>query len=102
MMKKINIGGIVLILLGALFLAKSLGFLHDNLINYLWPLILIIIGIFIFNVHNWKMNIGGSVLILLGVIFMLDTAGIVTVSNLLANWWPVILIIIGFYILVKK
>lgn len=49
-----------------------------------------------------KVNIGGIVLILLGVIFMLDTAGVVIVSHLLANWWPVILIIIGFYILLKK
>lgn len=41
-------------------------------------------------------------LIVVGVIFLLDTLGIVHVGELLADYWPLVLVIIGIGILLKE
>ncbi len=50
-----------------------------------------------------KSKIGALVLIVLGVLFLLSNFGwIPRVGPLLAQWWPVILIVVGVYILVQR
>ncbi|MCD5407328.1 MAG: DUF5668 domain-containing protein [Desulfotomaculum sp.] len=100
-MKKFNLGGLILVLLGVLFLAESLEWLPNNIVGYLWPLILIVVGIYLFSLHNWKMNPGGAILILLGSFFLIDTAGLLPFS-IVGQFWPLILVAVGIYLLVKK
>jgi hypothetical protein len=47
---------------------------------------------------------GATVLILIGAVFLLINLGILPVAQLkalLAQWWPVILIVIGLWMLVR-
>ena len=50
-----------------------------------------------------KSSIGALVLIVLGVLFLLSNFGwIPRLGPLLAQWWPVILIIVGVYLFVQR
>jgi len=43
--------------------------------------------------HNWWI---GLLLIVIGSLFFLDSMDIFNIGGILANWWPLIIIIIGF------
>ena len=48
-------------------------------------------------------KLGAWILIALGVLFLLGNLGwIPRLGPLLAQWWPVILILLGLYLLVRK
>ena len=48
-------------------------------------------------------KLGALILIVLGVLFLLGNLGwIPRLGPLLAQWWPVILILIGIYLLIQK
>jgi hypothetical protein len=48
-------------------------------------------------------KVGALILIVLGVVFLLGNLGLIPrLGPLLAQWWPVILILIGVYLLVRK
>jgi len=50
-----------------------------------------------------KSKIGALVLIVLGVLFLLSNLGwIPRVGPLFAQWWPLILVIVGAYLLVRR
>jgi len=50
-----------------------------------------------------KSKVGGVILIVLGVLFLLGNLGLIPrLGPLLAQWWPVILIALGVYILVRR
>jgi predicted membrane protein len=44
----------------------------------------------------------GLLLVLGGLVFLLDAIGIIPAGSLLGNWWPVVLIAIGGYMLVIR
>jgi len=47
--------------------------------------------------------VGALVLIVLGVLFLLSNFGwIPRLGSVFAQWWPVILIIVGLYLLVRR
>jgi hypothetical protein len=47
--------------------------------------------------------LGAWILIGLGILFLLGNLGVIPrLGPLLAQWWPVILILIGVYLLVRK
>jgi hypothetical protein len=48
-------------------------------------------------------KIGALILIVLGVLFLLGNLGLIPrLGPLLAQWWPVILILVGVVLLVQK
>jgi hypothetical protein len=50
-----------------------------------------------------KSRIGGYILIGLGIIFLLSNLGwLPPVRSLMAQWWPLILIIVGIWLLLRR
>ena len=50
-----------------------------------------------------KSKIGAVILIVLGVLFLLGNLGLIPrLGPLLAQWWPLILIIVGASLLVRR
>jgi uncharacterized membrane protein len=48
-------------------------------------------------------KIGAVVLIVLGTLFLLSNLGLIPqLRPLLAQWWPLILIVVGVYLLARK
>jgi hypothetical protein len=50
-----------------------------------------------------KNHVGGAVLIVIGGIFLLDNLGFadIHVGQIVAKWWPVILIVVGVRMLMR-
>ena len=50
-----------------------------------------------------KSRFGALILIVLGVLFLLGNLGLIPhVGPLLAKWWPLILIVVGAFLLVRR
>ena len=50
-----------------------------------------------------RSRVGAVILIVLGVLFLLGNLGFIPhLGPLLAQWWPLILIIVGVYLLVRR
>ena len=50
-----------------------------------------------------KSRVGAVILIVLGVLFLLGNLGLIPhVGQLLARWWPVILIAVGVSLLLRR
>jgi len=51
-----------------------------------------------------KKSIGAIVLITLGIIFLANNLGLanIHIGAFLRTWWPVILIVVGFSLLIKR
>jgi hypothetical protein len=48
-------------------------------------------------------KVGAIILIVLGTLFLLSNLGLIPhLRPLLAQWWPLILIIVGVYLLARK
>jgi hypothetical protein len=103
--KKVPIGAIVLIGLGALFLLHTAGFFEFG-VDRFWPIILIVLGIWLF-AKSWGLGsyrpgclcercrtrklMGPALLVTLGVLFLLNN-----ISNIgFHRTWPAILLVIG-------
>ena len=91
--------GIILFLAGALLLVDQLNLLFIPDWLFSWPMILIIIGLYIGAKHNFH-NLSWLILVLLGIAFLLDNVipGLL-ISNLI---WPAGLIILGVYIIMRR
>jgi hypothetical protein len=102
---KIPMGAIVLILLGVLFLLHTMGFGFG--LDRFWPLILIVIGVWLF-ARNWgllasacsgcqcarcrtRRIMGPAMLVTVGVLFLLENLGALGFGRT----WPVILLVVG-------
>lgn len=84
------IAGLILIVLGGLFLLDNYGIIYFSLPSFLfhWEYILISIGLFILVTSNNKT--AGIILIAIGVF------------NLFPEFWPLILVGLGIYIILKR
>jgi predicted membrane protein len=84
------IAGLILIVLGGLFLLDNYGIIYFSLPSFLfhWEYILIAIGLFILATSNNKT--AGIILIAIGVF------------NLFPEFWPLILVGLGIYIILKR
>ncbi|MEQ8335732.1 MAG: DUF5668 domain-containing protein, partial [Cyclobacteriaceae bacterium] len=88
--------GILLVLIGTLFLLDNLGFKMElPWYIFKWPMILILIGVI--NLVSGNLR-GAFILLGLGAIFYLDVFDIVSIGQL----WPAILIIIGLTFLLRR
>lgn len=84
------IAGLVLIVLGGLFLLDNYGIIYFSLPNFLfhWEYILIGIGVFILSTSRNKT--AGVILIAIGIF------------NLFPGFWPLVLVGLGIYIILKR
>ncbi len=94
--------GAFLILIGALFIIDNFNLLSFDLtdIFFSWEIIIIVIGAVI--LLNDRGNFMGFVLIIVGLIFILSDIYYFDVSDLFFKYWPILLIILGISILLKK
>lgn len=91
--------GLLLIVLGVLFLSDSFQIISfGRLISRWWPLILITIGIIQLNGRDRS---GGLFLLIIGVLFLLTQLHILSWGQIW-RFWPVVLIIIGVGMLLKR
>lgn len=88
--------GIILVVIGLVFLLDNLGF-DIELPRYLlrWPSILILIGLINLLVGKFRQ---ASLLLGLGIVFMLNEADLIDLST----YWPVILIVIGVAFIFRR
>lgn len=91
--------GIILILLGSIFIFDNTGLLHFDFSDWLfrWQIILIIIGIII--LLNERGGFTGVLLILIGGVFLFADIYDYSVKQIIRDYWPVLLILIGLVIL---
>jgi predicted membrane protein len=84
--------GIIVLLLGILFLLENLGFVYIRDIWQFWPVILIGVGIArVFESHDLHGTIGGVIIAGIGLIFMANSLGYLP-WYLWSRLWPVLLI----------
>ncbi len=83
--------GVVLILIGTLFLLDHLNIVHVDAFWRFWPLLLIALGLAKF--VNEGRRVGGVMLVLVGVFFMLENLGFRMLTW--ATLWPVLIIAAG-------
>lgn len=96
-----NVLGIILVVLGGLFLLDSMDLINFNIarVIFSFPAILIIVGIVL--VLNTSRRLLGSILLILGMFFMIPRVfpWVYYDSHIV---WPVLLIVLGVYIILKK
>lgn len=94
--------GILLVALGALFIADNFNILPYDIIDeiFRWQFILIIVGFII--LFTSKDNFLGFILIGIGGLFLMREYFDYSISDLISDYWPVALIIMGLYILSKR
>jgi predicted membrane protein len=85
------IPGIILVLVGSLFLLDHLGIIHVEILWKFWPLIFIAIGIS--KVFHERDRVVGAAFILVGLLLQLHELGRMGISW--GTIWPFILILIG-------
>jgi predicted membrane protein len=89
-----NITGIVVIIIGVVFLADNFGYISETIANFLfnWKMLLIIIGIVQLTTERHKVS--GVITLLIGAIFLLPEI----FDFAFSFWkliWPVVIILVG-------
>jgi predicted membrane protein len=89
--------GIVLVVLGALFLLERQGIIPSDMFYHLWPLIFVVIGLTrLFSGRNSKDRIWGVLLTSFGVLLLLGELGRPQFS--FHRIWPFALIALGIFV----
>lgn len=93
------LGGIILVLLGLLFLADTLGF-HDvnfgDLFRTWWPMIFVAVGLAHLLEGRTRSGIG---FLAIGILVQLAVTGLLDGFSV-RRWWPLILILLGASLIV--
>lgn len=94
--------GTFLFLLGLFFFLRNFDIIPYYYLREVWPIILIILGlsfvsIFITKPSDWGVLIPGGIFLFPGIAFLLRKLHIIylDIGDLIADYWPMILIIIG-------
>ena len=94
--------GTFLFLLGLFFFLRNFDIIPYYYMREVWPIILIILGlsfvsVFITKPDDWGVLVPGGILLFLGIAFLLRKFHIIylDIGDIIAEYWPVILIIIG-------
>ena len=94
--------GTFFLLLGLFFFLRNFDVIPYYYLREVWPTILIILGlsfisVFVAKPGDWGVLIPGGTLLFLGVVFLLRKFHIIylNIGDIIADYWPMILIIIG-------
>jgi predicted membrane protein len=93
--------GLILLAIGVLFLADNIFYFPFNIHYYIfsWPFLLVVIGVIM--LLNSKDITAGIVLILVGAAFLAGRFFHIPFRHIIQDYWPVILILIGLFILIR-
>lgn len=91
------LGGIIVVGVGAVLLARQLG-VEFPLWLFTWPVMLIVIGLYIGARHLFR-NPGWIVLVTIGAIFLIDS--LYTDINISTFFWPLFIIAAGILMIFK-
>jgi len=92
------LAGLLLVVAGLLILAAKLHYFFLPYWVFSWQMLLIVLGLFIGFRQNFRRS-GWLVLVLIGTVFLLDD--LVVDFNLRVYFWPVLLIGIGLWVMLK-
>ncbi len=93
--------GLLIMLIGVLFLLGSLGKLDvGEVISTYWPLILVFVGLWHLFTHNFRDTGFGILLIVVGCFFLLVNWDILE-GNVWNYFWPLLIIAAGLWIIFK-
>ena len=93
------IGGILLLIVGGLFVLQNLGYVTVGTIGDYWPLLLIWVGLSRMMTCRGHFA-SGFVIFAMGVFFQLERIDVIRMSTRL--FWPALLIVIGFGLIVDS
>ncbi|MES2559342.1 MAG: DUF5668 domain-containing protein [Bacteroidota bacterium] len=91
------LGGIIVLIVGATLLARQLGVVFPGWL-FTWPVIIIIIGIYIGARHMFR-NPGWVIMVAVGSVFLLDN--IYTDINITTFFWPLFIMAAGLFMIIK-
>ena len=92
-------GGIIIIVLGALFLMGTLDILDfGHIVKGWWPIIIVLIGFFKLKGESKS---GGAVLFIIGIILLTATLDFINWGEIL-RFWPILLILVGISMVSKS
>ena len=94
----------ILIAIGVLIILSNLNIIRiETLMNYLWPTLLILIGLYNL-VRDRRIQIFSVILIAIGTIYLLNEFEIIRVTfrQVMMFFWPGLLIIIGLNLLFSR
>ncbi len=98
---RIPFSGVLLVVLGGVFLADQLGALDaGNIIRTWWPVALVIAG-FLNLLEKPSTPIGPLVLVTVGAVLLLSNLGIMRLASV-SKLWPLALIAMGLHILMSR
>ena len=96
--------GTNLFLLGVFFFLRNYDIIPYLFMDELWPVFLIIFGIsflalFIVNPADWGVLVPAGFLLFFGLIFLARNLHMESLKDWLFDYWPMILIVVGAYII---
>lgn len=94
--------GLVIIVVGVLFLAQNLGYIQDYSFWKYLPVLLIILGLYQLFVNRLRAWVGPLLLTLIGTFLLLATLNVITWATFGSMIWPTILILIGISIILHR
>lgn len=93
--------GLLIVIIGALFLLQNLGFTQvGEFIRIWWPLVIVAGGVIIF-LEDRKSYLWALLVIFLGVFFQLRQFEFISI-NPWQLFWPIVIIIVGISILINR
>ena len=94
--------GIIFLLVGLYFLLNNFDLIPFELPNFItsWQASLILIGLLLLT--NRERRVGGIVLITIGVVFLLPDFFDISVGEIIRQFWPLALVIIGVALLLRR
>lgn len=98
---RIPFSGVLLVVLGGIFLADQLGALSaGHIIRVWWPIALVLAGLLNL-LEKPATPIGPLVLVTVGTILLLSNLGIMRLSSV-SKLWPLAMIAMGLHILMSR
>jgi membrane-bound ClpP family serine protease len=97
--------GTVFLLAGLFFFLRNYDFIEYYYIGEIWPVFFIILGLafvvlFLFKPQDWGVLIPGGIFLFLGTTFFLRNFHYWRAQEIIARYWPLVLILIGIGVIV--
>jgi len=94
-----TLAGILLLMVGVIFLIQHLNFFFFPYWIFSWPMILIIFGLYTGVKHNFR-NSAWCITVTVGVLFLINE--IFPYVNVWHNFWPLVIIVIGIKMILSR